>query len=87
MLQCVSETGKSVARDILLGRPNIAAAVGVAGAVERLNSLIRMGDLTLSRLLIIRPSLSFLGKLRSDLQDELVRVTENACEMNPRVQA
>ena len=87
VLQCFSETGKSVARDVLLGRPNIAAAIGVCGAVERLNSLIRMGDLTLSRLLIIKPSLSFLGKLRADLQAELVRVTENACEMNPRAQA
>ncbi|MDE3188017.1 MAG: polyprenyl synthetase family protein [Acidobacteriota bacterium] len=87
VLQCVAETGKSVARDILLGRPNIAAAIGVPGAVERLNRLIRAGDLTLRRLLVARPSLSFLGKLRSDLQDELIRVTENACEMSTRAQA
>lgn len=87
VLQCVAETGKSVARDILLGRPNIAAAIGVPSAVERLNRLIRVGDLTLRRLLIARASLSFLGKLRSDLQDELIRVTENACEMSTRAPA
>ncbi len=87
VLQCVAETGKSVARDILLGRPNIAAAIGVPGAVDRLNRLIRLGDLTLRRLLVARPPLSFLEKLRSDLQDELMRVTENACEMSMRAQA
>jgi geranylgeranyl diphosphate synthase, type II len=86
VLQCVAETGKSVARDTLLDRPNIATAIGVPGAVDRLNRLISVGDMTLRRLLVARPSVSFLGKLRNDLQDELTRVTENACEVSMRAQ-
>ena len=81
VLQSPDDTGKTVARDILLDRPNIAAAIGVSGAVERLIRLLRVGDLTLRRLLARRPELSFLSSLRSELQGELTRVTENACEM------
>lgn len=82
VLQDPGETGKTVARDILLDRPNIAAAIGVSRAIERLIRLLRVGDLTLRRLLAKRPELSFLASLRSDLEAELTRVTENACEMN-----
>jgi geranylgeranyl diphosphate synthase type II len=81
VLQSTSETGKTAARDELLGRPNIACAIGVCAAVERLERLLRVGDLTLHRLLVHRPALSFLSKLRSDLEGELRRVTDSACEM------
>lgn len=87
VLQCVAETGKTVARDTLLDRPNLATAIGVSGAVERLNHLIRVGDFALRQLLVKRPSLCFLGKLRKDLQEELVRVTENACAISSRADA
>jgi geranylgeranyl diphosphate synthase, type II len=81
VLQCATDTGKTAARDELLDRPNIATAIGVAGAVERLERFMKLGDRTLSRLLVKRPALSFLSKLRSDLQGELIQVTESACEM------
>jgi len=81
VLQSANETGKTAARDELLDRPNIASAIGICAAVERLERLMRIGDLTLHRLLIHRPALSFLSKLRSDLQDELRQVTDSACEM------
>jgi geranylgeranyl diphosphate synthase, type II len=81
VLQRPDDAGKTVARDILLDRPNIAAAIGVSGAVERLIRLLRVGDLSLRRLLARKPELLFLASLRSDLQSELSRVTENACEM------
>jgi geranylgeranyl diphosphate synthase, type II len=81
VLQSTSETGKTAARDELLDRPNIASAVGVCAAVERLERLLRVGDLTLHRLLVHRPALSFLSKLRADLEGELRRVTDSACEM------
>ena len=87
VLQSVAETGKSVARDILLDRPNMATAIGIPNAVERLNRLIRLGDHTLKRLLRTRPGIEFLGKLRSDLQDELSRVTESACEMTLKAES
>jgi len=80
VLQNVDETGKTSARDILLDRPNIATAIGIPATVERLTRFIHLGDRTLRSLLKARPGLSFLGKLRSDLQDELVKVTENACD-------
>lgn len=81
VLQSASETGKTTARDELLDRPNIASAIGVCAAVERLQRLLRVGDLTLHRLLVHRPALSFLSKLRGDLEGELRQVTDSACEM------
>ena len=81
VLQSASETGKTAARDELLDRPNIARAIGVCAAVERLQRLLRVGDLALQRLLVHRPALSFLSNLRSDLEGELRQVTDSACEM------
>lgn len=71
--------GKTVARDLLLDRPNAAVVMGVPGAVKRLMRFIRLGDGTLGHLLKLRPALSFLEKLRSDLEEELVRVTQDDC--------
>jgi geranylgeranyl pyrophosphate synthase len=81
VLQSAAETGKTGSRDEQLDRPNIAAAIGIPGAIERLERLMRLGDQTLQHLLTHRPALSFLQKLRSDLQGELSQVSENACEM------
>lgn len=80
LLQTSDESGKTAARDLHLDRPNIALAIGVPAAVERLTRLIQLGDRMLRRLLGLRPELLFLANLRSDLQYELGRVTENACE-------
>ena len=74
VLGSAAEAGKTVAHDVLLDRPNVASAMGVSGAVERLTRFIHMGDRTLHRLLKSRLGLSFLGRLRSDLEKELVRV-------------
>jgi len=79
VLDSAAEAGKTVARDLLLDRPNVASAMGIPCAVERLTCFIHLGDRTLHRLLQSRLGLSFLGKLRSDLEEELVRVTGNAC--------
>jgi geranylgeranyl pyrophosphate synthase len=75
VLQSSAEAGKTVARDILLDRPNIASAIGPLAAIERLTRLMQLGDKVLSRLLIARPGLEFLARLRGDLQHELLRVT------------
>ena len=83
VLESAAQAGKTVARDLLLDRPNVAAAMGIPGAVERFTRFIHLGDRTLRQLLKSRPELSFLGKLRSDLEGELVRVTENACAITP----
>jgi geranylgeranyl pyrophosphate synthase len=74
-------TGKTSARDALLGRPNIAAVIGVRGAVERLTRFIDLGDRALHRLLTLRPELDFLERLRGDLQYELARVTHGCCAL------
>ena len=74
VLGSAAEAGKTVAHDVLLDRPNVASAMGVSGAVERLTRFIHMGDRTLHSLLKSRLGLSFLGRLRSDLEKELVRV-------------
>jgi geranylgeranyl diphosphate synthase type II len=87
VLQSAAETGKTGARDVSLDRPNIALAIGIPDAVTRLTRLIRLGDRTLQRLQNTRPGVSFLGKLRDDLQKEADRITENSCEMVMRAQA
>lgn len=81
VLQSATDAGKTVARDELLDRPNIASAIGICGAVERLERLMRIGDSTLRHLLLHRPALAFLSQLRSDLGSELREVTDSACEM------
>jgi len=81
VLESAAEAGKTVARDLLLDRPNVASAMGIPGAVERLTRFIHLGDRTLHRLLKSRLGLSFLDKLRSDLEEELVIVTGNVYTM------
>jgi geranylgeranyl diphosphate synthase type II len=81
VLQNVSETGKTEARDVLLDRPNIAVAIGTRGAVQRLSRVIVLGDKSLRRLLQSRPALSFLESLRRDLDKELARVTQSASKL------
>jgi geranylgeranyl pyrophosphate synthase len=80
VLDSSAEAGKTVARDALLDRPNIAEAAGIPGAIERLTRFIRLGDKTLALLVQPKPSLRFLADLRSGLEAELIRVTERSCE-------
>lgn len=80
-LRSAAETGKTVARDLLLDRPNIAAAIGVEGAAQRLARFIKLGDKTLCRLLQSRQSMEFLNDLRRDLDTELGWVTKNAMNL------
>ena len=83
VLESALEAGKTVARDPLLDRPNAAHAMGVPGAVRRLTRFLHFGDTTLRQLLKARPEMAFLGKLRNDLEEELVQVTGNACATVP----
>ena len=74
VVQSDRETGKSVARDLELGRPNIALAIGVVPAADRLQRLIRLGSRALARLVVLKPQLVFLDQLRSDLEAESLRI-------------
>ena len=80
VLQSSSESGKTPSRDLFLGRPNFALAVGIKGAVERLQRLITLGDRMLDRLTLLRPGLTSLRHLRSELGEEAVELTQFACE-------
>jgi geranylgeranyl pyrophosphate synthase len=80
LLQSSEESGKTVARDISMGRPNIALAIGIAGAVERLQRLINIGDRMLDRLVALRPGVAFLQDLRVQLDAEATEIIDNACE-------
>jgi geranylgeranyl pyrophosphate synthase len=87
VLQSSAQSGKTASRDALLGRPNIAVAIGIDGAVQRLTRLLGLGDRVLGRLLASRPELDFLDKLRGDLQEELARVTRDSCVLAEEVRA
>jgi geranylgeranyl diphosphate synthase, type II len=78
ILESSSTSGKTAARDLHLGRPNMALAIGVGGAVNRLLRLLHAGDRNLEMLIRIRPTLSFLREFRGTLTDELNRVIEGA---------
>lgn len=80
LLQDANETGKTVARDVLLDRPNTAAVLGVTAALERVEKLIRTGNHALRHLLALRSGLGFLETLSEKLRDELARLSEAACE-------
>jgi geranylgeranyl pyrophosphate synthase len=80
VLQSPAESGKTASRDISLGRPNIALAIGIAGAVERLTRLIRIGDRMLRRLVALRSGVAFLQDLRAQLDQEAAEIIDNACE-------
>jgi geranylgeranyl pyrophosphate synthase len=86
MLASTADVGKTVARDVLLDRPNVASVMGVPGAVERLMRFIQFGDRTLGNLLKLRMELTFLAKLRTELEGELAKVTHNACVMDSGAQ-
>jgi geranylgeranyl pyrophosphate synthase len=80
LLGSPTEAGKTVARDLVLDRPNAAAVLGIPGAVSRLTRFIGLGDRALNHLLKARPEMSFLENLRNELEEELVRVTRNALQ-------
>lgn len=78
LLQDNSQTGKTTARDALLGHPNTARVMGLRAAVQRLTRLIRIGDRELNRLALSRPDLAFLKRFRNELEFELARVTQRS---------
>lgn len=81
VLQNEAQSGKTPARDVALGRPNIAAVIGIRGAVRRLTRFIDLGDRALRGLVASRPELDFLEKLRGELQQELARVTRDSFDL------
>ena len=62
----------------MLDRPNLASAIGVPAAFDRLRRHLALGDRTLARLLEARPGLAFLKDLRAALQEERIQVTRTA---------
>lgn len=79
VLQSSNESGKTPARDLALGRPNLALTLGIELAAGRLQRLIGLGDRTLDRLLAVRPGVAFLSNLRSELREEAAQLTQDVC--------
>jgi geranylgeranyl pyrophosphate synthase len=78
VLQSAAQTGKTSSRDALLGRPNLASVIGIEAAVERLRRLLRLGDKALGALLMLRPELNLLQKLRVRLEEELAEIMNDS---------
>lgn len=81
VLQGAGKSGKTSARDTLLGRPNLAAVIGIPAAVQRLTRLIELGDGALGQLIGRIPELSFLETLRAQLEAELAQVLNGSCAL------
>jgi geranylgeranyl diphosphate synthase, type II len=79
VLQSSNESGKTPSRDLALGRPNLALALGIEQAGQRLQRLISLGDRTLDRLIVLRPGVAFLRNLRTELGEEAAQLTQNVC--------
>ena len=71
VFQQAEQTGKTVARDASLNRPNLALAIGAPNAFRRVERLMRLSDCTLDRLVKRLPSLIFLTELRGRFREEL----------------
>jgi geranylgeranyl diphosphate synthase type II len=85
VLHTAEESGKTVSRDVSMGRPNIALAIGVPGAVQRLTRLIAIGDRMLQRLVNRRVGVAFLQALRVQLDEEARDLIENACQRSAQI--
>jgi geranylgeranyl diphosphate synthase, type II len=79
VLHTSEESGKTHSRDVSLGRPNIALAIGIPAAVHRLSRLISIGDRLLQRLVTRRPGVAFLQELRVQLDAEATELIDSAC--------
>lgn len=79
VLQSSAESGKTVSRDLALNRPNLALMLGVQGATERLQRMIKIGNSLARRLISIRPAMYFLDDLRTELEIEALRMIEDNC--------
>ncbi len=87
LLQDAAQTGKTPARDVALGRPNLAATIGGDAAIARLARLIALGGKALRRILAQRPGLEFLARLGGQLEEELAAVMRSAGEPREEVSA
>jgi hypothetical protein len=63
-----------------MGRPNLALAIGIPAAVQRLTRLLAMGDRMLQRLVDRRPAVAFLQDLRLELDAEASKIIDHAAE-------
>jgi geranylgeranyl diphosphate synthase type II len=80
VLHTSEESGKTHSRDIFMGRPNIALAIGIPTAVDRLARFIAIGDRMLQRLVDQRPPVSFLQHLRVQLDPEANEIIDVATQ-------
>ncbi len=78
------EAGKSTARDTLLGRPNLAVALGWQPTLERLAGWLSAARAELGALRALRPGWSRLAGLQLHLEAELAAVIER---LAPRAEA
>jgi geranylgeranyl pyrophosphate synthase len=76
LLMSREETGKSTARDRLLGRPNLPAAVGPGAAMARLEGMLAEGEEALDSLTATGFPTARLDRLQRFLEAETGRVRE-----------
>ena len=68
--------GKTVARDALLDRPNLALSIGVPGAFDRVDRLMNLAGRIIALLTVHRSRLAFLREVRVQFNKEIARLSE-----------
>jgi geranylgeranyl pyrophosphate synthase len=64
-------TGKTGARDLPLGRPNLVVEIGGAGAARQLHRLLALADQAVDRLVAPAPHLAYLEAICRRFREEV----------------
>ena len=87
VLQSEEQSGKTPARDVLLGQPEHRGSHRNPWRRSTAHAIHRPGRQNTATVFVAsRPELDFLERLRGELQHELATVTRNSCELAEEVQ-
>ncbi len=81
LLASAEETGKTGGRDRLLGRPNLAAAIGVPATRGRIDRLLGQAARTIDKLVEVREAWSYLEEFQRHFSGILVPAAAESAEV------
>ena len=76
VVPCGDVHGKTAARDAFLNRPNLALTIGIAESFERIDRLMNLAGLAITRLVRRHVGLAFLREVRMQFNKEIAHLSE-----------